>query len=484
MLGRKGAKRPVGGDGTMGSELWQQSAGDLAALIKARRASSRDVVEAHLARIAAVNPAVNAVVEVLSEPALAAADAADAAVAAGAPLGPLHGVPFTVKANIDLVGSATTHGVPAFAGAFPDRDAPVTERMKAAGAIPIGRTNLPDMALRIHTVSALHGLTRNPFDAGRTAGGSSGGEAAAIASGMSPLGLGNDIGGSLRNPAFACGIASLKPGFGRIPWASAIEPASPLPAAQYMAVEGPMARHVADLRRAFAVLAGPHRRDPLSFAVPLEGPAIAGAIRVAVVTDPPGGTTAPAISAGVRAAADALADAGYDVREVTPPLVEDAIAVWGAWLAGDFGLLAGPMAQIMSAEALGFFSAFAAQYPVPDHAATVDLQVRRHRIARAWSEFQADYPLILGPTWCQPQFAHGYDVAGPGSVADVMNLFRFVLPMNLLGLPVVCVPTGLADGLPLGVQIIGDRGREDLCLAASEAIEARLGVLTPIDPRG
>lgn len=467
----------------MTTHLWQHSATRLAAMIATRETTSRAVVEAHLARIEAVNPAVNAVVTVLADTALAAADAADTAVAAGTPLGPLHGVPITVKANIDLIGCPTTHGVPAFAEAFPALDAPVTERMKAAGAIPIGRTNLPDMALRVHTDSALYGLTRNPFDAARTAGGSSGGEGAAIATGMSPLGLGNDIGGSLRNPAFACGIASLKPSLGRIPYASAIEPRSPNLAAQLMAVEGPMARCVADLRLALSILAGPHRRDPLSVPAPLTGPKPAGRIRVAVVPAPPGGRTAPQISAGVRTAAAALADAGYDVTEVTPPMIEEAIEVWALWLSSEFGLMTDILGQIMSADAMVFFRAFMALQPSLDFAAGVALHTRRHTIARAWSEFFADYPLILGPTWCQPQFPHGFDIAGPTSAAETLELMRFVVPMNLLGLPVVCVPTGMADGLPVGVQVIGDRCREDLCLDAAEAIESRLGQLTPIDPR-
>ena len=467
----------------MATELWQQSASTLAAMIAARQTTSRAVIEAHLARIAAVNPAVNAVVTVLADSALTAADAADAAVAAGAALGPLHGVPITVKANIDLIGTPTTHGVPAFAQSFPDQDAPVVERMKAAGAIPIGRTNLPDMALRVHTDSALYGLARNPFDGTRTTGGSSGGEGAALATGMSPLGLGNDIGGSLRNPAFACGIASLKPTLGRIPFASAIEPQSPSLAAQLMAVEGPMARHVADLRLALSVLAGPHVRDPLSVPAPLTSPRPNGRIRVAVVPAPPGGATAPEISAGVRAAAAALSDAGYDVAEVTPPMVEDAIQAWGHWLAWEFGLLSDVLGHIMSKEAMGFFHSFAALQGTPDFAASVALQVRRHTIARAWSAFFADYPVILGPTWCQPQFPHGFDIAGPHSAAQTLELMRFVVPMNLLGLPVVCVPTGTANGLPLGVQVIADRFREDLCLDAAQAIETRLGQLTPIDPK-
>ncbi len=466
----------------MASELWQQSASGLAAMIAARHASSREVVDAHLARIEAVNPALNAVVTVLADSALAAADAADAAVAAGSALGPLHGVPFTVKANIDLVGSPTTHGVPAFAAAMPAEDAPVVERLKAAGAIPIGRTNMPDMGLRVHTVSALYGLTRNPWALGRTTAGSSGGEAAALASGMSPLGLGNDIGGSLRNPAFACGIASLKPGLGRIPDASALEPRSFLLAAQLMAVQGPMARHVGDLRRALGVLAGPHRRDPWSIQGAAAKPE--GRIKVAVVAEPPGGSTAPEISASVRTAAAALSDAGYAISEITPPMVDEAIAVWGQWLVSEFSVQGEMMAQIMSDEAMGFFHQFAALQPPADHGASVYLQIRRHMVARAWQEFLTDYPIILGPTWCQPPFEHGFDVAGPGSAAATLEIMRFVTPMNLLGLPVACVPVGIANGLPLGVQLTGNHGHEELCLDAAEAIEARLGVLTPIDPRG
>ena len=468
----------------MANELWRNSASDLAAMIARGETSSRAVVEAHLERIAEVNPALNAVVTVLEGEALAGAAAADANVAAGKPLGPLHGVPFTVKANIDLLGTPTTHGVPAFASAMPDADHPMVERMKAAGAIPIGRTNLPDMALRVHTDSTLYGLTRNPWNLGRTTGGSSGGEAAALASGMSPIGLGNDIGGSLRNPAFCCGIASLKPSFGRIPSASGVEPKSGLLVGQMMAVQGPMARSVADLRLALSILAGPHPRDPFSFPAPLKGSRPTGRIKVAVVPDPPGGTTAPEISAGVRAAAGALADAGYDVAEVTPPMVEAAILAWAQWISWEFGTMADILGAVMSAEAAGFFKSFTAPYGTPSYADGVQLQVRRHEIARAWSEFFADYPVILGPTWCQPQFEHGYDVAGPESTGQVLNLLRFVTPMNLLGLPVACVPTGTANGLPLGVQVVGDRFREDLCLDAAEAIEQRLGRITPIDPVG
>ena len=193
------------------TELWQLDARTLAAKIAAKEVSSVEVVDAHLARIEATNPTINAVTRVLADEARAAAVVADRAVAAGDRLGPLHGVPCTVKQNIDQTGCATNWGLPALADAVPPVDSPVVERMRAAGAIPMARTNCPDMALRIHTDSALFGVTRNPWNLDRTAGGSSGGEGAALAVGMSPIGLGNDIGGSLRNPATVCGIASLKP---------------------------------------------------------------------------------------------------------------------------------------------------------------------------------------------------------------------------------------------------------------------------------
>ena len=207
---------------------------ELAAAIRGRVVSSREVVEAHLARIDAVNPALNAVVRRLDDEALAAADAADKALADGVDVGPLHGVPCTVKENIDLAGTPTTQAITALADAVARSDAPVVERMRGAGAIPIGRTNLPDLGLRLHTDSSLHGLTRNPWNPTVTAGGSSGGEASALASGMSPIGLGNDIGGSLRNPAHCCGIASIKPTTGVVPHATEIPPVDVIVAAQLM----------------------------------------------------------------------------------------------------------------------------------------------------------------------------------------------------------------------------------------------------------
>lgn len=465
------------------TELWRRSALDLARLIAAREVSSAEVVEAHLARIEAVNPRLNAIVRVLADEARAAARAADASLAAGEAAGPLHGVPITVKENIDMVGRPSTWGVTPLAEAVAPVDAPVVERMRAAGAIPIGRTNLPDMGLRVHTHSALHGLTRNPWNHGRTAAGSSGGEAASLASGMSPLGLGNDIGGSLRNPASACGIASIRPSFGRVPDASVVPNTDRLLASQLMAVQGPMARRVADVRAALRLLAGAHPRDPWSVDAPFDGPPLPR--RVAVVAEPPGGATDPAVAAAVRAAAAALAEAGYQVEEVVPPHYEEALAVWAAFLLTDFSLMLEPLSALMGADGRAFLDAVNAAFPPETTAAGLSrTMVRRDAIAQAWSQFMAETPLVLTPTWAGLPFEHGFDISSPSASAEVVALMRPVMPANLLGLPSACVPAGrdAATGLPIGVLINGPRFRDDACLDAAEAIEARLGLATPIDP--
>jgi amidase len=468
------------------TELWRRSASDLAGLIANGRASSAEVVEAHLARIEAVNPRLNAIVRVLADEARAGAAEADRRRGAGEPLGPLHGVPITVKENIDMAGLPTTNGVVPLAAAVAPGDAPVVERMRAAGAIPIGRTNLPDMGLRVHTHSSLHGLTRNPWDHDRTAGGSSGGEGSAIASGMSPLGLGNDIGGSLRNPASACGIASIKPSWGRVADASY----SPAPgrqlADQLMAVQGPMARRVADVRLGLRVLSGAHPRDPQALDVAFEGPPASRAFRVAVVADPPGGSIDPAVRAAVLRAADALSDAGYDVVEACPPTYAEAAEVWGRFLMGDLALGLPMMTPMMGADAVTFLEwANTKIAPLRDALDLSRLMVARDAIAQDWSRFMADHPLILSPTWTTLPFSHGRDVASPDDAVATINLIRPVVPANLLGLPSACVPAGLdpASGLPVGVLLTGRRMRDDQCLDAAEAVEARLSVETPIDPR-
>ena len=465
------------------TELWRMSATELAQAISSKQASSQEVIEAHLRRIEAVNLSVNAVTVVLAEPAVEAAKAADRAVAAGGELPLLHGVPFTVKGNIDLVGTPTTQGAKALVGAYPTLDAPVVERLKAAGAIPIGRTNLPTFGLRWHTDSELYGSTINPWDRSRTAGASSAGEAAALATGMSPLGLGNDGLGSLRHPAQCCGISALKPTLGRIPDATTTGPEAVPVGFQLVDVQGPLARRVADLRAALEVLAGPSWRDPWSVPAPLRGPEPAKPLRVALIVDPAGQGTSTQVQDGAWKAARALEDAGYAVEEVEPPSIElaartlldmlntpDIRAMWQ---------LGSPM---MPADTQRFLSEFYRVAGDPDPVMTMQSFVTRQSLLQAWGEFQETHPLIVAPICTDIPLRAGTDL-NDGQVAATIHSMRMATAVNALGLPAVAVPVGVWGGLPQAVQVIGPRYREDLCLDAAATIEDRVGILTPIDPR-
>ena len=464
----------------MGAELWQRTATELAALIASGEVSSREVVDAHLGRIDEVNGHCNAVVRVLADEARAGADAADAAVATGADLGPFHGVPFTVKENLDVAGTPTTQGLPAFAELVASTDAPIVERMRSAGAIPIGRTNLPELGMRISTDNPLHGLTRNPWHPGLCAGGSSGGEGSAIATGMSPLGLGNDIGGSVRNPAFCCGITALKPSHGRLPSFSVFDhDQNPPLSSQVMLTDGPMARSVADLRTALGVLHGRDPRDPRSVTVPLEGPEAPR--RAAVVRELPGTDLHPSAIDGVARAADALAAAGWEVVDAVPPEIGRCAEIWTHLLANDIGDLMEVARPILSEELGAMLDAMAAVYS-PERLAPAVVQTEYMRLAREWSLFLVDHPVLVMPTWTQPPFPHGADLSDDIGIGGLSELLCCIIPGNVLALPVVAVPVGVADGLPLGVQCYADRWREDLCLSAAGDIEAALGTITPIDP--
>lgn len=459
--------------------LWRRGAQDLARAIRARETNAEEVVHAHLDRIEAVNCGVNAVTIVLREEALAEARAADRELASGATLGPLHGVPFTVKENLDLAGSATTQGLRALESSRPEHDAPIVAQLRRAGAIPIGRTNLPDLALRWHTDNELRGPTRNPWDASRTPGGSSGGEASALALGMTPLGLGNDYGGSLRWPSQCCGTAALKPTTGRMA-RYGVAPQEGAITLQLYAVDGPMARHVRDLRLALASMSAGDARDPWWTPAPLEGNPRPS--RVAVVRDPDGLGVDRDVAAGVTRAADALADAGYAVEEAAPPSTERGMRLWAESLCPEIRVDLLPlMKSIGGRDALRFLEDFLDGVPDAGLQGYVRALAERNALAREWAAFHERYPVVLGPVRTEPPFPVGRDLAGRKAVEEILRSMRLVVTVNLLGLPAVAVPVGVADGLPQGVQLIGARFREDVCLAAAEAIEQKLGTLTPID---
>ena len=460
--------------------LWQWSAAGLAAAIRAKEVSSLDVIRAHLDRIAVVNGKVNAVTVILEEEALRAAKEADGRIAAGDDVGPLHGVPITVKENIDVAGSATTHGVVDLKDSMPEADAPVVAHLKAAGAIPIGRTNLPDFGLRWHTDIDLRGATLNPWDPSRTPGGSSGGEGAAIATGMSPLGVGNDMGGSIRYPAQCCGITGIRPSLGRISRiATAIFPTPPSFYTQVASVNGPMARHVADLRLALDVMSRPDPLDPWWTPAPRPGSPMPGSVRVAMTTDPAGIGCDPAVAEGVRKAAAILSDAGYVVEEADLPSIDEADRIIQDISDAEIGGALGGMRPMISTGARNVLESVIDDTG-PDLATYVAAIGRRHRVAQEWNLFMERYPLVLGPVSALEPFEVGYDLGGTEPLRRFIRSIALTEMCNLLGLPSVAVPVQVTEGLPQGVQLVGRRFHDDLCLDAAESIERRQGVFTPM----
>jgi amidase len=343
----------------------------------------------------------------------------------------------------------------------------------------VGRGNMPEFGMRWHTASALRGATRNPWSARHTPGGSSGGDAAAVASGMVPLGMGNDGAGSLRWPAACCGVAALKPSLGRVPQGGD----HPAPFAfQLLAVHGPIARHVADLRLAFTHMCGRPGGDPWFAPVPLEGPPVSPPVRVAVVTDP-GVPSDPAVAAAVRRAAALLADAGYLTEEGEPPALERASEIYyqimTAW--GRIAEQQPPVETVAPGEFARFWEVFEPVWTAAAGSAAFDPMMERAAIARAWHAWMRSAPLILAPVCARQAFETGADL-DPGWLAGWPSALRMTVAVNLLGLSAVTVPVGCEDGLPQAVQIIGPRFREDLCLAAAGVIEAGTGPLTPIEP--
>ena len=475
----------------MADELWKWDAVALAQAIRTREISSRDAVSASVARMRAVNPQLNAVTCDLSDAALAAADRADAAVASnvqsGESLGALHGVPVTIKENIDQEGCATVNGVAANKDLIASADSPVVANWKRAGAIIIGRTNTPAFSFRLDTVNDYRGRTYSPWSRTHTPGGSSGGAASSVAAGVTPLAHGNDIAGSVRYPAYCCGLAGLRPSFGRVPAYNPSGKTERVISAQLMSVQGPLARSVRDVRLGFHAMAAGDPRDPWWVPVPLDGPPVPAPIRVAVVTDAAelGGATPSAPVAGaLQVAAQALSDAGYEIVTGKTPGFTAAFELW-------FEMLVPEFRRFMQADFErdgddGIRLAMQLMLDnVPDRGVDAHLKslADRIRLIRDWYAFLERTPLVLAPVCTELPYVQGFDIESAARTMEIWRQSATLMAVPVLGLPGMAVPTGVADGLPVGVQIIGPRFREDLCLAAAEAVEARVPRITPIDPR-
>ena len=455
----------------MKQDLWRLSACELAARIQARQVSARDAVTSVLARIAEVNPRINALPEVLAEQALATADARDRALAAGFVTGPLHGVPVTVKVNVDTAGHATTDGIVAAKHNIAKFDSPLVAHLRGAGAVIVGRSNTPAFSLRWFTDNDLHGRTLNPFDASVTPGGSSGGAAAAVASGMGAIAHGNDYGGSIRYPAWACGVVGLRTTVGRVASYKASAP-NRAPSNQMMSVQGPLTRNVADARLALQVMAQGSPLDPQWVPAPLEFADGGKPTKVAMFKRHAAFDAHPSVVAAVEQAAVWLAAAGYEIEEVEPPHFEEGAQLWRQLVMDDMRRGGAPAVQSMGD--IGVRSAMNGYMTglVPlDRDQTLDALTRRFNICRDWAGFFDSHPLLLMPNSWQRQFPVDADIGTPEQVHALLAAQSPLLGTAMMGLPGLSVPTGVVDGLPIGVQLVATRFREDRLLSAGEAIE-------------
>src|SRR5215207_1479383 len=471
-------------------ELWRWTGVELAAGIRTRQISSREAVESCLARIEQVNPQLNALIEISSDKALDMADAADRAVANGEALGPLHGVPISIKVNSDQAGHATTNGVVAFKDNIAEVDSPHVKKLREAGAVFVGRSNTPAFSYRWFADNDLHGRTHNPWHAGRTPGGSSGGASSAVASGMLPITHGNDIGGSIRYPAYACGVVGIRPTVGRLPsWYGPTDADEAL-SVQSMLVQGPLARTVGDLRIALDAMSGFDPRDPFTVPVPLasDNASLPRPIRVGLLRDVGVATPQSAVKDALDTAAGWLTEAGYVVEEIELPLLAEAYRLWYLLCMEEFRQIMPLVEEIgdegMKGAAVTYYAAAKDWWgEKPDLDAYMNGYARRGTLIGRLQGFMQDYPLVLLPISAEQAFEHDADIASIERGQRVVAAQWSMMAIPTLGFPALSVPTGVVDGLPIGVQLLGRRFREDTVFDAAEVIEARCGTLTPIDPR-
>ncbi|HKO26853.1 MAG TPA: amidase family protein [Solirubrobacteraceae bacterium] len=449
-------------------EMCGWTATRIAAAVRAHELSRSEVVEAHLERIEQVNPAVNAIVQLRGDEALAEARAADDA---GVQRGPLDGVPVTIKEHYDVAGMVCSEGSAGLADRRSPVDCVAVERLRAAGAIVIGKTNQPDFAMRWNTISGLYGTTRNPRDLALSAGGSSGGDAAAVAGGLAPIGLGSDLGGSIRVPATFCGICGLRATSGRIPNTIALPPRDGTPVRDHMNSPGPLARDVSDLGLALSVLGGAHPSDPATPPVPGLGPGRHNhPVRVAKMVTETGATVTPEVEAQVDRAAEALRDAGYEVVDAAIPSAAEAPDLWGRIVGTELLQFAIPkFRDQMEETCLDHIESLLALFEISERVEPyIEAWVHRRRLARETADWMEEHPLVLTPVagMAPPRldFDHLLDQEAIAALFDAM---RNVVWVPLLGLPAVALPSG--------VQIVARRFHEAEALAAADVVLRALG---------
>lgn len=452
--------------------IWQ-SASSLARAIQEKKISAEELIKLHLERIEAVNPTLNAVVQLVADRALSEARKADASLARGEVKGPLHGVPMTLKDSIDTEGVITTGGTKGRQNFVPERDATVAARLRSAGAILLGKTNTPELTFGIETDNLVYGRTNNPYDLNRTPGGSSGGAAAIVASGGSPFDLGSDTGGSIRYPAHACGIAGIKPTSGRVPRTGHIIPYG-LGAVDSKTQIGPLARYVEDLALILPIISGVDWEDPAIVPMPLGAVSdvALNELRIAVHTDSGVRSPTSEIRKTVQEVADSLIDTGSLVKEDVP---------------GSLGIAAEINKRVGSGDGRAWFRRLLDKagtkecHPWSERvfdSATPSSSIDFAASLEALDAFRSDmlsflenYDAILCPVFSQPATHHGKtrEEADQGGGS-------YLTPYNLTGWPAAVVRAGTsAEGLPIGVQVVARPWREDVAIAVAQHVESAFG---------
>jgi Asp-tRNA(Asn)/Glu-tRNA(Gln) amidotransferase A subunit family amidase len=452
----------------------------LAEQIRSRKISPVELVEAHLAQIEKLNPRLNAFVQVDKERALRTAQDAEADVMKGKMLGPLHGVPISIKSSIGVAGLRHEAGTRLRAGLVAAQDAPLVTRLKNAGAIVLGMTNTPEFLMAWETDNLLYGRTNSPWDLDRTPGGSSGGEAAAIAAGMSAGGVGSDGGGSIRVPAHFSGICGLKPTPGRIP-ATGHFPVSAGPFA-LIGVVGPMTRTVADLKVLFEVMQGPDDGDTCAAPVPVRWPSADAVknLRIGYFEDDGRTPVTPETRAAVRTAADALRSVGFQVEPFQPQGLEEARQLWHKFFMVAGGMLLKPMFKEGDPDLspiLRQFLDWSAEQPAHTGRSLLEAWIQRDLLRGRFLAQMQRHPILLCPAAAIPAFRHGersWQVEG--RTVHYLDAWSYAEFFNLLGNPATVVPIGHSpEGLPIGVQIVGRPWEEEQVLFVAAMVEKECG---------
>jgi amidase len=439
----------------------------LARAIRARKISSVEAIDAYLQRIEEVNPRLNAVVQITADRARQQAQDADASLARGEVKGPLHGVPMTIKDSLDTAGVISTAGTVGRASFIPGRDATVVARLRAAGAILLGKTNTPELTLDYETDNAVYGRTNNPYDLSRTPGGSSGGAAAIIAAGGSPLDVGSDLGGSIRLPSHFCGIAGIKPTSGRVP-RSGHTPPSGMGALDGLQTLGPLARFVADLALVLPIIAGVDWHDPAIVPMALGDPKAVSlkSLRVAYHTDNGLVPPTPETAQVVRRAAKALSDVALVVEEGRPRGIEHTLEIMGRLWYADGGAWRQRLLHRAGTTERPELPENSDQMPA---AQLTGLLERLDRFRSELLGFLQDHDVMVCPVNAYPAMPHG-------TTRGNHPAFSYTITYNLTGWPAAVVRGGTSpEGLPIGVQVVARPWREDVALAVAQYLEDVLG---------